>query len=312
MNLGSIGKSIASVAAKGGLKVKKCSPEILVVAGIGAIIGGGILACRATLKARGIQVERSEKMDLIDETRENNDSDVYSDQDYKNDKRIVNMQTAWAYVKLYGPSVALGVAGTAAILGGHNILKGRNIALVAAYEALQKGYEQYRARVCDELGEEKDFHFRHGTTEAEIITEEVDEDGKKKKVKKVEQQLSADEPSIYARLFEQEERMNGGETWNGSTQFSPVHQYNYAFLTQKQNWFNERLYATGAVFLNEVYEELGFPKTKAGQAVGWLTKGKGGIDGRISFGNSLDLLAYHDGDPILLDFNVDGVIWDKI
>ncbi len=161
MNLGSIGKSIASVAAKGGLKVKKCSPEILVVAGIGAIIGGGILACRATLKARGIQVERSEKMDLIDETRENNDSDVYSDQDYKNDKRIVNMQTAWAYVKLYGPSVALGVAGTAAILGGHNILKGRNIALVAAYEALQKGYEQYRARVCDELGEEKDFHFRH-------------------------------------------------------------------------------------------------------------------------------------------------------
>ncbi len=83
-------------------------------------------------------------------------------------------------------------------------------------------------------------------------------------------------------------------------------------MTQKQNWFNERLYATGAVFLNEVYEELGFPKTKAGQAVGWLTKGKGGIDGRISFGNSLDLLAYHDGDPILLDFNVDGVIWDKI
>ena len=73
---------------------------------------------------------------------------------------------------------------------------------------------------------------------------------------------------------------------------------------------NDRLNAQGYLFLSDVYDELGFPRTKASQIVGWTTEGPG--DGYISFGKGLDLLAYSDGDPILLDFNVDGPILDMM
>lgn len=189
-------------------------------------------------------------------------------------------------------------------------MKKRNVALMAAYKLVEQSFAEYRDRVKAELGDAEDFHFRYGTTKGETTETIVDENGKKKKVKHLTQELDGSMCSQYARLFEPEER-DGTGGWTGSTQFSPKHDYNYAFLTQKLNWMNDRLNAQGYVFLNDVYEELGFPRTKAGQAVGWV-KGVNGVDGYISFGEAFDYLAYRDGDPILLDFNVDGVIWDLI
>lgn len=309
-NLANVGTSLKTVISKGGLKIKKYSPEILMVAGITGVVGAAVLACKATLKCEALIDEHDGKMEAANEARNTIDEERYSAEDYKKDVVVIKVQTAVNFIKLYGPAVSLGVASICCILGAHNIMKKRNVALMAAYKLVEQSFAEYRDRVKAELGDAEDFHFRYGTTKGETTETIVDEDGKKKKVKHLTQELDGSMCSMYARMFEPEER-DGNGGWSGSTQFSPKHDYNYAFLTQKLNWMNDRLNAQGFVFLNDVYEELGFPRTKEGQAVGWV-KGPNGIDNYITFGQAFDYVAYRDGDPILLDFNVDGVIWDLI
>jgi hypothetical protein len=78
------------------------------------------------------------------------------------------------------------------------------------------------------------------------------------------------------------------------------------------------LRARGHVFLNDVYDSLGIPRSKAGAVVGWVLNRNGEGDNFISFGvfdgttqEIRDFVNGYEG-SILLDFNVDGVIYDKI
>ena len=79
---------------------------------------------------------------------------------------------------------------------------------------------------------------------------------------------------------------------------------NTMFLNANENYFNHRLRARGFVFLNEILEKLGIPLTSFGALNGWLYKTG---TGHISF----DPVA-QEGERYILDFNVDGVIYDKI
>ena len=80
--------------------------------------------------------------------------------------------------------------------------------------------------------------------------------------------------------------------------------------------------------MNEVYDALGLPHTSEGCLVGWLkapadpvaaiAAGKQVGDGFIDFGvfggegrGAREFMSSWD-DKILLDFNVDGVVFDKI
>ena len=93
-------------------------------------------------------------------------------------------------------------------------------------------------------------------------------------------------------------------------------EYNLMFIKAQERYANDLLKAKKRVFLNEVYEMLGLPRTKAGQIVGWVynpENPKG--DNYIDFGLYSDNLSYSDyvngfDQAILLDFNVDGNIWD--
>jgi hypothetical protein len=194
----------------------------------------------------------------------------------------------------------VGGASIAALTRSHNILNERNAALTAAYAALDKGFKEYRHRVVEKYGEDQDLEFRHGSREVEIIDEET---GKKKTVTRV----GYDEPSIYARFFDPL-----------STSWSKEPEYNLLFLKCQQSYANDLLLARGHVFLNEVYDLLGIPRSKAGSIVGWIVTAGTITDNHIDFG------IYKGGDhtirdfvngrenSILLDFNVDGVIYEKI
>jgi hypothetical protein len=57
------------------------------------------------------------------------------------------------------------------------------------------------------------------------------------------------------------------------------------------------------LFLNDVYDMLGFKRTSNGQLVGWL-KGDGNF---VDFS-----MAQVSLEATLLDFNVDGVIYEQI
>lgn len=89
-------------------------------------------------------------------------------------------------------------------------------------------------------------------------------------------------------------------------------QYNKMYLVNQQNYFNDVLRTRGHLYLNEVYDTLGIPRTKAGQMVGWVFEDE---NSRVDFGlDDPRNQDFNNGKTTnaLLVFNVDGVIIDKI
>lgn len=288
--------AIGKLVARNALHVQKASPEILLVAGIAGLVGSTVLACRATLKVEEILDDTKTKLDMA----KGLDHPEYSEDDRKKDITLIYFQSGVQFAKVYGPSILLGALSIAALTKSNRILNSRNVALGAAYSALEKGFNEYRARVVDKYGEDEDRNFRYGTREDVVVDEKT---GKKKKVTRV----GLDQPSIYARFFD-----SYSQNWNKEPE------YNLIFLNCQQNHANDLLNSRGHIFLNEVYDMLGLQRSKAGAVVGWVLSGDGETDNYVNFGHfdgttetMRDFVNGLEG-AILLDFNVDGVIYDKL
>jgi len=285
-------EAVMKTIARKAFLVEKNSPALLFGAGVAGMVGSTVLACRATLKLEDVVDEAKGKLNTAHTLVHRE----YSESDRQKDITLIYVQTSVKVARLYAPAVVLGGLSIAALAESHSILNRRNAALGAAYAALEKGFAEYRQRVVEKYGEEEDRNFRYGTREDEVMV-----NGKKKKVIRV----SEDMPSIYARFFDPL-----------STSWSKEPEYNLIFLRCQQNYANDLLKARGHVFLNEVYDMLGVPRSKAGAVVGWILIGDM-RDNYIDFGifdddeNVRDFVNGREG-SILLDFNVDGVIYNKI
>lgn len=299
--------AITSAFNKIGFKLKVHSPEILAVTGVVGVIGSGILACRATTKLSGILEESKETIDTIHKVAEDESmSDQYSQEDAQKDMAIVYAQTGLKIAKLYAPSVILGALSIGCMLTSNNILRKRNIALAAAYTAVDKGFKEYRGRVVERFGEAVDRELKYNIKSKKIEETIVDEEtGKEKKVKKTVDVVEGIEGySDYARFFDE-----------ASSHWEKNAEYNLMFLRARQNYANDLLKANGHVFLNEVYDMLDIPRTKAGNIVGWkYDPSNPDIDNYIDFGiydvhrePARDFVNGYER-VILLDFNVDGDI----
>lgn len=307
-HLGKVMSAVSKLTGRTGLTVKAASPEILLVMGILGVVGATILACRATLKAHEVLEDYDEKREAIRETLVKVEDGIlpveqYTTTDKNKDLIKTYMQTGLAFVKLYGPSVTLGIVSFACIIGGHKIMKTRNVALMAAYQAIEKGFAAYRKRVVEELGPEKDYMYKNGLHTEQVTETVTDEKGKSKKVTKEKLVTDPNGLSMYARFFD-----DSSKEWQKSPD------YNMAFLRAQQNYLNDLLRIRGHVFLNEIYDALGFPRTQAGAVVGWMI-GEGRdnfIDFGIFDGTQAKARDFVNGyeNSILLDFNVDGVIYD--
>lgn len=297
--------SVSTRVARTALLTQKHSPTILFVGGIIGVGATVVTACRATLKVEQLLEDHQKTANDI----RNIDHVDYNDGERKHDMAILYFRTTSRLAKLYGPSFILGVTSVGMLAGSHNILNKRMAGVTAAYAALDKGFKDYRARVVDELGEDKDREFRYGVVEREIET--VNSEGKKK-TKKVKT-VGDGGGSIYAKFFEE-----SNPNWSSQPEF------NLLFLRAAQKVLNDNLESNGHVFLNEVYDHLGLDRTPAGSQVGWFSekalkrKGLNG-DGYIDFGiwdganmdRFYDFVVGNEG-GIWLDFNVDGVIWNMI
>ena len=307
--------SVSQMVNRQGLLASKNAPTILFASGVAGMIGSTVLACHATLKMEEVlrvhhndlssakslkmthvhvntKADPENKAVIVEE-----ESIEYSDSDYRHDVAVIFARTIVRTARLYAPAVVLGSASIACLAKSHDILQKRNAALTAAYIAVDEAFKQYRERVIDEYGEEKDREFRYGVEEVDL----VDENGK----------LYTDkypaEPSMYARFFDEYSR-----SW------SKEPDYNFVFLLHTQHMANDHLKARGHLFLNEVYDMLGIDRTQAGQAVGWIISKDG--DNYVDFGvfkdarHSAEVRDFINGraSSVLLDFNVDGVIYDKI
>ena len=289
-------EAVTRTVARNTLILSKGSPGLLLGAGIVGMVGSTVLASRATLKMDRVLDEAQTKLKLA-KTLEHDD---YSEKDRGRDVTLIYFQTGVKIVKLYAPAAIVGGLSIIALTSSHRILTRRNAALTMAYGALDKGFREYRARVVDKYGEEEDRDFRYGTRQVQI----VDNKGNDKMVTRV---ATENEPSIYARFFD-----------SYSTSWSKEPEYNLIFLRCQQNYANDLLRSRGHVFLNEVYDMLGIPRSKAGAVVGWILSPNGSSDNFINFGvfdgrdgPARDFVNGIEG-SILLDFNVDGVIYDKI
>lgn len=307
---------IKKIINQAGLKIKKYSPEILMVAGIVGTVTAAVTACKATLKVKDVMSEKEELQNVIHENLENPDVD-YTEEDSKEDLTKVYAQTGVKLIKLYAPSVALGGVSIASIVMGQKILKKRNIALAAAYTAIDKGFKKYRANVVERFGERVDKELRYNIKAKEVENKVTDKNGKEKTVKEIQYDIEGnplENISEFARFFDEAT----------STEHHKDAEYNLMFLRRQQDYANEVLKAKGHLFLNDVYEMLGIPKTKAGQVVGWIYDEKNpNGDNFVDFGiyrlsgNEVydeRKRAFVNGYErnILLDFNVDGPIYELI
>lgn len=294
-----------------GFQIKKHSPEFLAAAGVIGVVVSTILACKATTKANAVVAKAKEEIEKIHEELEHpeNFTEEHTIEESKKELATVYTKTGVSLIKLYAPSVALGALSITSMLTSNHILRKRNVALAAAYTLVDRSFKTYRSKVSDRFGAELDKELRHGVKMTEVKETVVDEEtGKKKTVKKQVKVFEQDIPSDYAKFFD-----CGNRGWSDDPEFSLF------FLKRQQDYANEKLRARGHLFLNEVYDMLGIPRTKAGNCVGWVLREDNEdsdhyVDFGIYDGNREKTRDFVNGleKVILLDFNVDGPILDLI
>jgi hypothetical protein len=300
--------TISRSAHRMAFKLQKHSPEILVVAGVIGAVASAVMACKATTKLGDILDDSRDRIDSIHDVIENPDkvNGEYTQEDGNKDLAIVYTQTALKVAKVYAPAVILGGLSITAILTSNNILRKRNIALAAAYTAVDKSFKEYRGRVVERFGKELDKELRYNIKAKEVEETVADEKGNEKTVKKTVDVVDPNAISEFAKFYD-----DGCAGWTKDPELNMI------FLRQQEAAATKRLEDCGHLFLNEVYDMLGIPHTRAGQIVGWIYDKKNPIgDNYVDFGiydtskeaNRNFVNGYER--TILLDFNVDGNILD--
>ena len=305
--------SVSRSLHKVGFKFKKHSPEILVVTGVVGIIASTVMACKATTKVSDIVDDAKETIDTIHDSvgkgLHTSDGEEYTQEVANKDLVIVYAQTGWKLAKLYGPSMALGVASIGCMIGSNHILRKRNIALAAAFKAVDTSFKEYRDRVIDRFGKEMDRELRFGIKAKEIEEKVVDENGNETTVTKT---VEVADPNVAHSIY--------SIVWcEGNTGWTRNAELNKVFLIQTQNAANDKLRLNGILTLNEVYDMLGVQRTAYGQIAGWVYTEDDSIgDGYVDFG------IFNTNDPkacdfvngyeksIILDFNCIGNILEYI
>ena len=305
--------SVSRSLYKVGFKLKKHSPEILIVTGVIGIVTSTVMACKATTKVNDIVDETKDMVDKIHDAVENkkhtSDGEEYTQEVANKDLTIVYAQTGLKFVKLYGPAVAIGIASIGCIVGSNHILRKRNIALAAALTAMETSFKEYRGRLIDRFGKDLDRELRFGIKAKEVEEKVVDEKGKETTVTKTVEVVDPNAiHSIYSVVF-----CEGNSGWTRNAELNKV------FLIQQQNYANDKLKLNGVLTLNEVYDMIGAPRTAYGQIAGWVYTDDSSIgDNFVDFGifdvNNEKACDFVNGYEkcIILDFNCIGNILEYI
>lgn len=245
--------------------LKQKSPEILITFGILNSAAAIVLACLATKKTVKILIPVKMNVAKYHNKMDNLLDDDPKKAEYKQQLKKLYVKAGKKIAITYIPVVLSFVLSVASIIGSHKILKGRNIALAAAFTTLKTGYDAYRERVREKIGEGVEEEIYEGSTITKIV--DKDENGKKTvtKLVKPNEQLQID--SDFSVCW------GPGQ----STYDKNANGLNLTALLQMEQWFNDNLAAKGYVFLSEVYEQLGFSaaylghkKLQASHVLGWI------------------------------------------
>lgn len=315
MDISALSNTLVKTFNRVKFTVSKNSPEILLGAGIIGGIGSAVLACKSTTKLNEIVDDSKEKVDQIHACLDGEvpikEGETYTQEDANKDLAITYVQTGVEIAKLYAPSIVLGAASIACVCASHGIMSKRNAGLAAAYATVDQGFKKYRENVVERFGKQVDKELKYGL-KSETVSENVSdpETGKTKKHKKDILVRTGDDSDLgdYVKFYD--------ETCKGWTKDAEL---NRSFLVAQQTYANQLLERRGHVFLNDVFDLLGMKRTQAGSVVGWIydddnEEGDNHIDFGFMDANRPGTRDFVNGyEPVvLLNFNVDGPIWNKI
>ena len=286
MNLG----IVTRLAGRAGLVLSKHAPTILTAAGTAGFIGTTILASKATLK---VEETISEETALLVKVHEAHEAGKLEDKDALHDKVILYTRMTTKLAKLYAPALILGAASIVSLATGHGIMLKRNASLAAAYAAVDQAFKTYKKKVESKFGKDAVIDALVSTAEEDLTKNELT----------MEAIAAVDGVSPYGVIFDET-----NNNWSADEYLSMLH------LKCQQQYANDILQTRGHIFLNEVYKMLGFPHTPAGAVTGWV---KGNGDNFVDFNIFEGTFEGEDGKgrtvtKWALDFNVDGVMYDKI
>lgn len=284
-----------------GLKLKKHSPEIMLVGGVVGGVVSTVMACKASTKVNDVIEEAKVNLEIIREAEIDEKEAVKA-------KAAVYLHTGGKLVKLYGPSVAIGTASVVSVLASNNILRKRVVAHASVAAAATSSLKEYRGRVVERFGEELDKELYYDIKPREVEEIVVNEKGEEETVNKTVETVDTKAAKImspFSVFFDET-----CPCWHRNAE------YNKNFLLQQQRYANEKLVSQGHLFINEVYDMIGVPRTEAGQIYGWVHRPDDpNFENYIDFG----LANIHDKDArlfingheqsVLLDFNPDGDVF---
>ena len=286
MNLG----IVTRLAGRAGLVLSKHAPTILTAAGTAGFIGTTILASKATLK---VEETVAEETALLVKVHEAHEAGKLEDKDALHDKVVLYTRMTTKLAKLYAPALILGAASIVSLATGHGIMLKRNASLAAAYAAVDQAFKTYKKKVESKFGKDAVIDALVSTAEEDLTKNELT----------MEAIAAVDRVSPYGVIFDET-----NNNWSADEDLSMLH------LKCQQQYANDILQTRGHIFLNEVYKMLGFPHTPAGAVTGWV---KGNGDDFVDFNIFEGTFEGEDekGRTVTkwaLDFNVDGVMYDKI
>lgn len=292
------------------IKLKKNAPDIAIIAGVGTMIAGTVMACKATLRVDEIKAEAAEVIEKIDTTLVKR-PDEYTEEEAKHDKLIVVGQTAIKLAKNYAPAAIMIGGGAVSIILGNRVHRKRMASMTASLAAVTESFRGYRKRVAEKYGDETERQIRYNLKSEKIEETETDKDGKTKKVKMTANNIGNKDSvkySPYAVVFDAQSR-----------EWSKDANQNFMFLRAQQKIANAKLIANGYLFLNDVLDALDLPETEAGHYVGWIYDpddpvGDNFVDFNIFNIRNESVRDFQNGyeRDVILDFNVDGPIVDRV
>lgn len=297
--------SITTAFYTGVARISKHAPTILSVTASAGVIATGYLAWKA-----GTRFEDVEGRDWDRRKECLKNADNIPDEDVPKIERKNRILFILDTVRTVAPAAIVGAATITMIYFSNSISKKRLAAMGAAYATLQTAFDGYKRTMVEALGKEsvekilKPKLPNVGKSAEEILSSDNKSDAANVS-DAVVNSLKALSP--YARIIAEE----------SSTCWDPNEDYTSQNLAAVQLWANRRLERKGHLFLNEVFDQLGLSRTREGAVVGWLKNGEG--DGYVSFGDfdaSIYRVPSDDYTRVdsnfIVDFNVDGVIWDRI
>lgn len=297
--------SITTAFYTGVARISKHAPTILSITASAGVIATGYLAWKA-----GTRFEDVEGRDWDRRKECLRNADTIPDEDVPKIERKNRILFILDTVRTVAPAAIVGAATITMIYFSNSISKKRLAAMGAAYATLQTAFDGYKRTMVEALGKESvDKILKPKLPNVGKSAEEILSSDNKSDAAYVSDAVmnSLKALSPYARIIAEE----------SSTCWDPNEDYTSQNLAAVQLWANRRLERKGHLFLNEVFDQLGLSRTREGAVVGWLKNGEG--DNYVSFGDfdaSIYRVPSDDYTRVdsnfILDFNVDGVIWDKI